>query len=55
MAIPIFCIQGPDVVSPESDLATARHRGHRIARVTRQVILGRTAEALLKDLRTARR
>lgn len=34
--------EGPDVAPPESDLATARHLGRRVAEVTRQFILGRS-------------
>lgn len=33
--------EGPDVAPPESDLATARHLGRRVAEVTRQFVLGR--------------
>jgi NAD(P)H dehydrogenase (quinone) len=32
--------QGPDVAPPESDLATARHLGRRVAQVTRQLVRG---------------
>lgn len=32
--------QGPDLAPPESDLATARHLGHRVARVTLQLVRG---------------
>jgi len=35
--------QGPDVVPPEADLATARHLGRRVAEVTRQFVRGRAA------------
>jgi multimeric flavodoxin WrbA len=34
--------QGPDVVPPDSDLATARYLGERVARVTMQFVQGRT-------------
>jgi multimeric flavodoxin WrbA len=34
--------QGPDLAPPESDLATARHLGRRVAQVTRQFIRGKT-------------
>jgi multimeric flavodoxin WrbA len=33
--------EGPDVAPPESDLATARHLGSRVAEVTCQLVLGR--------------
>lgn len=36
--------QGPDLVPPEADLATARHLGRRVAEVTLQFIAGRTAQ-----------
>jgi len=35
--------QGPDVAPPESDLATARHLGRRVAETTRQFVRGREA------------
>ncbi len=38
--------QGPDIAPPESDLATARHLGRRVALVTRQLVLGRAALSL---------
>lgn len=34
--------QGPDLAPPESDLATARHLGRRVAQTTLQFIRGRT-------------
>ncbi|HEX7037891.1 MAG TPA: flavodoxin family protein [Pseudomonadales bacterium] len=37
--------QGPDLAPPESDLATARHLGRRVAEATRQFVLGRRALA----------
>jgi multimeric flavodoxin WrbA len=37
--------EGADVVPPESDLATARHLGRRVADVTCQFVLGRGARA----------
>lgn len=33
--------QGPDLAPPESDLATARHLGRRVAEVTLQLVRGR--------------
>jgi hypothetical protein len=33
--------EGPDVAPPESDLATARHLGERVAAVTLQFVRGR--------------
>ena len=33
--------QGPDLAPPDSDLATARHLGRRVADVTLQFIRGR--------------
>lgn len=33
--------QGPDLAPPESDLATARHLGQRVAEVTRQLVRGK--------------
>ncbi len=33
--------QGPELVPPEADLATARHLGRRVAEVTRQYVGGR--------------
>ena len=33
--------QGPDIAPPEADLATARHLGQRVAKVTLQFVLGR--------------
>jgi NAD(P)H dehydrogenase (quinone) len=36
--------QGPDVVPPEADLATARHLGRRVAETTLQFVRGRAAE-----------
>src|SRR5690606_11200375 len=38
--------QGDDVAPPESDLATARHLGKRVALTTRQFVRGRTAAPL---------
>ncbi len=38
--------QGPDLVPPEADLATARHLGRRVAEVTRQLVRGRTSVPL---------
>jgi len=35
--------QGPDLVPPESDLATAQHLGQRVAEVTLQFVRGRNA------------
>ena len=35
--------QGPDVVPPEADLATARHLGQRVALATHQFVRGRIA------------
>ncbi|HEY8370693.1 MAG TPA: flavodoxin family protein [Thermodesulfobacteriota bacterium] len=35
--------QGPDLAPPESDLATARHLGRRVAEVTLQFVRGRAA------------
>lgn len=35
--------QGPDVAPPESDLATARHLGRRVAEATLQFVRGRAA------------
>ncbi len=35
--------QGPDVVPPEADLATARHLGRRVAETTLQFVRGRAA------------
>jgi NAD(P)H dehydrogenase (quinone) len=35
--------QGPDIAPPEADLATARHLGRRVAKVTLQFVLGRAA------------
>jgi len=35
--------QGPDLAPPESDLATARHLGQRVAEVTLQLVRGRDA------------
>lgn len=35
--------QGPDVVPPEADLATARHLGWRVAEATLQFVRGRAA------------
>jgi NAD(P)H dehydrogenase (quinone) len=35
--------QGPDVAPPESDLATARHLGRRVAEATLQFVRGRTS------------
>jgi multimeric flavodoxin WrbA len=35
--------QGPDVVPPEADLATARHLGQRVAQATLQFVRGRAA------------
>ncbi len=36
--------QGPDLVPPEADLATARHLGRRVAEVTLQFVRGRVAQ-----------
>lgn len=33
--------QGPDLAPPEADLATARHLGQRVAKVTQQFVRGR--------------
>ena len=41
--------EGPDRAPPEADLATARHLGARVARVTRQFVRGRT----LSEVRSA--
>ncbi len=35
--------QGPDIVPPEADLATARHLGKRVAEATLQFVRGRAA------------
>lgn len=35
--------QGPDLAPPESDLATARHLGRRVAEATMQFVRGRAA------------
>jgi NAD(P)H dehydrogenase (quinone) len=35
--------QGPDIAPPEADLATARHLGQRVAKVTLQCVRGRAA------------
>jgi multimeric flavodoxin WrbA len=45
--------QGPDVAPPEADLATARHLGQRVARVTLQLARGKAEEAAARpaDLR----
>jgi multimeric flavodoxin WrbA len=37
--------QGPDVAPPEADLATARHLGQRVAKVTLQFVRGRDHSA----------
>jgi multimeric flavodoxin WrbA len=41
--------QGPDLAPPESDLATARHLGRRVAEVTMQMVRGRVAPKQLED------
>lgn len=41
--------QGPDAAPPESDLATARFLGRRVAEATRQFVLGRTSSSGLGD------
>lgn len=39
--------QGPELVPPEADLATARHLGRRVAEVTGQFVRGRARSPLL--------
>jgi hypothetical protein len=46
--------QGPDVASPEADLATARHLGKRLAEVTLQFVRGRAALPRLRLVNASR-
>lgn len=40
--------QGPDLVPPEADLATARHLGRRVAETTLQFVHGRASSHLMQ-------
>jgi NAD(P)H dehydrogenase (quinone) len=42
--------QGPDLAPPESDLATARHLGQRVAEVTLQFVRGRTVRGYANEM-----
>jgi multimeric flavodoxin WrbA len=47
--------QGPDVASPEADLATARHLGKRVVEVTLQFVRGRAVLPRLRLVDASRR